>query len=230
MKGKKIAVFLKKKKKKSLTLIYLFQLDGNYEGLTVYPIRFLSEFKNFYRIAMNNLKNQGTKKKDSEPKGSSHLIVSIIVKKVEISNQELTRFKKLHNLIIYSIIKREIVISKLTFVKLADSDNLEKCEDFREMASFLQEFPFKRKEYKDENILVSVLNDCVTSKSENIFFCLVSGTQSIYGPCLQAMKVCFNLKLMNSAFFFYVVHTKNPRANGFENTTAFKKNFTALFK
>ena len=90
--------------------------------MTIYPIRFLSEFKNFYRISLNNLKNLALKKQDNTYRSSSHLIVSFFVKKMENINQELTR---------------EVQLSKLNIVKLADSDFLEKQQDFQILSRYL---------------------------------------------------------------------------------------------
>ena len=107
------------------------------------------------------------------------------------------------------MIFREIMISRLTFVKLADSDNLEKQDDFREMARFFQDLSMKRKSEEEENnVLISVLKDCVTNKSSNVFFSLVSGSPSIYGPCVQSMKVPF---IIIRFFIIKIVHAKITR-------------------
>ena len=91
------------------------------QGMTVYPIRFISEFKNFYRIAINNLKNIGNKKNDNISKSNCHMIISLQVKKLDIIND----------------LSREVPLAKMNLVKLADSDDIEKNEEFQILSKYL---------------------------------------------------------------------------------------------
>lgn len=49
-------------------------------NLTTYDLRFLSEFKNLFRMSMNNLNNIGVNSKDQDFVENSHVMISFKIK------------------------------------------------------------------------------------------------------------------------------------------------------
>lgn len=75
-------------------------------------------------------------------------------------------------------------------MKLADSDNLEKEEDFHFLSKYVVQCSEKKTSdiYK-QNALTYSLRDTMNEKTSIAFVCLVSGSPTIFSPCLQALKV-----------------------------------------
>lgn len=66
----------------------LDNFDSQIKKITNYEIRFLSEFKNLYRLAINNHKQLRVQLKRPEIQENSHLIISL-----SLTNGEKTNFK-----------------------------------------------------------------------------------------------------------------------------------------
>lgn len=75
----------------------------------------------------------------------------------------------------------------MSFIKLADSDDFEKHEDFVSLSQyFSSDFTMKK------SVLANVLKETVNRKSSVSILCLVTGSQTMYSPCYQALKVLLN--------------------------------------
>ena len=82
-----------------------------------HSVRFISEFKNLFRTAVNNLKAL----ERNETRHKSHLFISIQLNKNEY---------------------RENIIGKINFIRLGDSDEPELTRDFNELTNYLKEINF----------------------------------------------------------------------------------------
>lgn len=82
-----------------------------------HSVRFISEFKNLYRTALNNLKAL----EKNEMRHKSHLFISIQLNKNEY---------------------RDNIIGKINFIRLGDADEPELARDFNELANYLKEIKF----------------------------------------------------------------------------------------
>ena len=58
-------------------------LESRLKKITNYEIRFLSEFKNLYRLAMNNQKSMVSQTKDNEFQKNCHVIINFSLKNLQ---------------------------------------------------------------------------------------------------------------------------------------------------
>ena len=59
------------------------KIEAKIKKITNYEIRFISEFKNLYRLALNNKKSMANSIKDPEFIENSHLIVNFLLKDMQ---------------------------------------------------------------------------------------------------------------------------------------------------